>query len=143
MHRVFGIKEDEPYVDRKGAYLIAIQGNKVAVVRTEKGYFLLGGRIEQGECDEDCIIRECLEETGYSVTINEFLCSAETYTKHPNIGFFHPIQNYYYGEIMEQIQNPKETDHFFEWVDYNVVKDNMFVEMQNWALKICWAKINQ
>ena len=61
MHSVFGIKENEPYVDRKGAYLIAIHDNKVAVVTPEKRYFLLGGGIDPGERDEECIVRECLE----------------------------------------------------------------------------------
>ena len=45
MHKIFGIKEDKIYLDRKGAYLVPIRGEKVGVVETTKGYFLLGGTL--------------------------------------------------------------------------------------------------
>lgn len=59
-HKVFGVKENVKYLDRKGAYLIPFQNNQVGVVKTPKGYFLLGGGLEKGEYDTDCIKRECL-----------------------------------------------------------------------------------
>ena len=67
MHKIFGIKEDKIYLDRKGAYLVPIRGEKVGVVETTKGYFLLGGGIDGDETDNQCIIRECIEEAGYQV----------------------------------------------------------------------------
>ena len=39
MHKTFGIKDDKIYLDRKGAYLVSIKGEKVGVVETTKGYF--------------------------------------------------------------------------------------------------------
>lgn len=138
MHRIFGNKENEIYHNRKGAYLIAVKDGKVALVKTKKGYFLLGGKIEFSESDEECIIRECLEETGFSVKVGEFVCSAEMFAKHEKIGYFHPIQHYYCGEFIRKIQNPTEAEHTFEWVDYDLAKGNLFVEMQNWALEVYW-----
>ena len=41
MHKVFGTKENEKFVDRKGAYIIPIKGDEVGVVETPKGFFLL------------------------------------------------------------------------------------------------------
>ena len=32
MHKIFGIKDNKIYLDRKGAYLIPIRGEKVGVV---------------------------------------------------------------------------------------------------------------
>ena len=49
MHRVFGIKDNAEYLDREGAYLIPCRNNQVGVVQTPKGYFFLGGGIENGE----------------------------------------------------------------------------------------------
>lgn len=138
MHKVFGEKEDVRYVDRKGAYLIAIKDNKVAVIKTQKGYFLLGGGMENDETDEACIIRECLEETGYTVKIRKKVCSAETYARHPQIGYFHPIQNYYYGELLKQVREATESGHSLQWIDYGLIRGRMFTEMQNWALEQCW-----
>lgn len=142
MHKVFGEIRNVKYTDRPGAYVIPIRGDDIGVVKTSKGYFLLGGGIEEGETDEMCIIRECLEETGYDVKVMDFICSAETYgyhySNHPSIENFHPIQAYYLGEILEKKQNPIEEDHYFKWVNYETIRGNLFVEMQNWALNQCW-----
>lgn len=135
MHKIFGIKENFSYLDRKGAYIIPIKDGKIGVVKTPKGYFLLGGGIDDGETHEQAIRRECLEEAGYIVNIKQKLCSAETFTNHPQIGYFHPIQTYYIGELLEKVQEPIESDHEFMWVEYDQLKDKMFAEMQNWAIE--------
>ena len=59
MHKVFGTKENVPYADRPGAYLIPIRNGHVGVVQTPKGYFLLGGGLEGNESHVSCIQREC------------------------------------------------------------------------------------
>ncbi|MBR6070097.1 MAG: NUDIX domain-containing protein [Ruminococcus sp.] len=135
MHRVFGVKENAEYRDREGAYIIPVRGDKVGVVRTHKGYFLVGGGIEDGESHTDCLVRECREETGYTVAVGERLCTAETYLFHSSIGYFHPIQTYYRGEFIAQETAPTESDHEFMWVRYDDIKGKMFFEMQDWALK--------
>lgn len=139
-HRVFGIKENVNYIDRAGAYLIPFKEGKVGVVKTAKGYFLLGGGLDGEESHEECIRRECLEEIGYTVSVGNKICSAEMYCEHPTIGYFHPKQTYYVGELMKQVNVAVEDDHEFVWVDYDEVADNMYLEMQSWALKQ-WEKI--
>ena len=135
MHRVFGIKENAEYLDREGAYLIPFRNNQVGVIQTPKGYFLLGGRVENGENHLECIERECLEEAGCFPRIKGRLCSAETYCKHPTIGYFHPIQTYYIGTLGDIEFLPTENYHVLCWVDYDQLRGKMFVEMQNWALE--------
>lgn len=135
MHKIFGTKQSVEYLDRQGSYLIPYQDGKVAVVQTPKGYFFLGGGMENGETHHECITREILEETGYTCCIKCFLCSAEIYVKHPTLGYFHPMQTYYFGELLEKVSNPTETDHVLCWVDYHQLQGNMFVQMQNWALE--------
>ncbi len=138
MHKIFGINEGCEYVHRKGAYLIPVKDDRIGIVRTPKGYFLLGGGIDNGETDTLCIMRECMEEIGYSVLIKKKICSAESYVKHPVIGYFHPIQTYYLGELVEQKQAPMESDHKLIWMDYDSIRGRMFLEMQNWALEQSW-----
>ena len=94
MHKVFGVKEDAEYFDREGAYIIPVRGNKAGVVRTPKGYFLLGGGLENDESHIACIERECMEEAGYAVSVSRKICSAETYCFHETIGFFHPVKEF-------------------------------------------------
>lgn len=140
MHKIFGTKLNVTYTDRKGAYLIPIDGTKIAIVETPKGYFFLGGGIEADETDRECIRRECLEEIGYSVDIGQFLSSAETYTIHSVRGYFHPIQTYYSGKLLKQIQPPLEQDHRLLWVEYEELRGKLYPEMQNWALEEYWKK---
>lgn len=138
MHRIFGSKTDAPYYTRKGAYLIPVVNTKIGVVKTPKGFFLLGGGLEAGETDEQCIQRECREEAGFEVEVGDLVCSAEAYTRHPKLGYFHPVQNYYKGTLLSQTQAPIEKDHELVWIEYSELRNNLFVEMQNWAVEQCW-----
>ena len=135
MHKVFGRKEDAQYLDREGAYLIPYCNDCVGVVKTPKGYFLLGGGLEAGESHLECIKRECMEEVGCIPCVEGKLCSAEAYTIHSAIGYFHPIQTYYIGKLLNQKAVPMETDHELCWMEYDRIKGKLFAEMQNWALE--------
>ncbi len=138
MHKVFGTKENVVYKDREGAYLIPVQGNQVGIIQTPKGFFFLGGGLDSNESHIECIERECIEEAGYVVAVKDKICSAETYCKPEEIGYFHPIQTYYGGELIEKVSSPMEKKHVFLWVEYDEIKGKMFLEMQNWALEQCF-----
>lgn len=143
MHKVFGEKLKTNYTDRAGAYLICFNENKFAVVKTPKGFFFLGGGYEENETAEECIKRECIEEIGYSVNVTEKICSAEHYTFHKRIGYFHPIQTYYLGQLVKMENSfTLEKDHTLMWLGYEELRGRMFSPMQNWALDICWKKLN-
>ena len=135
MHRVFGKKENVEYLSREGAYFIPCRNKQIGVVQTSKGYFFLGGGLENGESHFECIKRECIEEVGFLPYIEGELCSAEAYIKHEIIGYFHPIQTYYYGKLLDINAAPTETDHVLCWIEYDNLKGKMFLEMQNWALE--------
>ena len=135
MHKTFGIKENVTYTDREGAYLIPIRNNQIGVIQTPKGYFFLGGGLQKNESHTMCIERECLEEAGYTVKIEQKLCSAETYLEHEVIGYFHPMQTYYVGQLLEKVQVAMEEDHILVWAEFEKLKGRMYLEMQNWALE--------
>lgn len=65
----------------------------MGVIQTPKGYFFLGGGLDENETDEVCIARECMEEAGYEVLIQKQICSAEMYEKNQKIGLFSPYPN--------------------------------------------------
>jgi len=140
MHKIFGTKEDKEYKDRIGAYIIPVKGNEVGVVETPKGYFLLGGGLDADETDFHCIKRECLEESGYEVEIGGKVGSAETYMLHPTIGYFHPIQTYYVGKLLDKVKEPVEPDHVVKSVKFEDVENKMYLEMQRWAIEQAMAR---
>ena len=88
------------------------------------------------------IDRVGLEETGYKVSVGHKVCSAGMYCKHQTIGYFHPIQTYYVGALLEQVSIPMEDDHAFVWMDYNELKGNMYLEMQSWVIEQCMEEIS-
>lgn len=136
MDRTFGEKVNGvTYFDRKGAYLICIKENKVLLVKTAKGYFLLGGGIEAGEDHLQCLEREALEEIGCRIKVGDYVFSADTYCVHERIGYFHPIQYYYTGEVLEKVQEPIEEDHTLVWLTYELIEEKMYVKQQIWAVK--------
>lgn len=69
--KVFGQKlQDKEYHDREAAYLVLVDGDLFALVKTRSGkLFLPGGKIEKDESKEECIIRECMEEMGAKVVV--------------------------------------------------------------------------
>ena len=134
--KTFGVKENEKYYDREGAYVIPIKDNKVCIVKTPKGCFLIGGGMDEGESETDCIARECLEETGCNIVIKEKIASSETYCRHSKLKYFHPIQHYYIGELSAKIKEPLESDHKLEWIDIEETKGKMFAPIQEWAIQI-------
>jgi 8-oxo-dGTP diphosphatase len=142
IHHIFGTRENAEYYSREGAYLIPVQNGLVGVVKTPKGYFFLGGGLEEGESHPSCIERECVEECGCLPVIKAQVASAESYLKSPTIGYFHPIQTYYYGQLKEKVSEPIETDHLLVWLPYDQLRGNMYLEMQNWALDQCATLLN-
>lgn len=135
-YRFFGEQlPDKKYIDRPGAYLIAAEYGKIAVILTGKGLFLPCGGTESSESDADCIRRELLEETGCEAEVGAFLCVAESYSEHETLGFFHPIQFYYTGRIGKCIREPSAPEHKLLWQPPENVRGKLFPEMQNWAIE--------
>lgn len=134
--KVFGEKiENVSYRRREGAYLIIIENQKAAAVKIPKGYFLLGGGLEDGESHEECIKRECLEEIGFDVQIDGYICSGETYCIHSKLGYFHPVQYYYYGKLLKKTAEPVEKDHVLVWIPLEEIEEKFFSRQQAWAVR--------
>ena len=142
-HKTFGIDDGREYVDRPGAYILPVKEKRVAVVRTKLGLFFLGGGNDPGEDDESTVMRECLEEIGCRATVEKFVCSADAFTRHWGDVPYHPVQNYYLGQISDPVQPPVETDHSLEWWDFEELRGNMFSPMQNWALEMCFEAASE
>ena len=135
LEKTFGEKIDNVnYYDRVGAYGIVIENNKIATVKTLKGNFLLGGKIENTESKEECIIRECLEEIGYQVEVKDFICKSDSYLLHSEIGYFHPIGYFYMVILKEKVKKATENDHILEWINLDMASEKLYVKHQIWAV---------
>ena len=135
--KVFGAPQPETeYRQRPSAYGIAFDGrDRAAVVFCEgKGFFLLGGGMEPGESEAECIRREALEETGRAAAVGEKVCVGEEYTVDRRGRPFHPIGHVYLVELGEQTAEPAETDHSLVWMTAEEFQRTTFLRYQAWAV---------
>lgn len=128
---------DKDYRDRVGAYAVIFNDeNKVPVVKTSTGYFLLGGGIENNETHEECIVRECLEEVGIMVKVKEFVCKGDKYHWSDTLKYYmHGIGYFYYAEIIGNSNNLTEDDHELIWLSIDECIKKLFLEHQAWAVE--------
>lgn len=65
-------------VQRKKSYRVSVrgiilEGDKVLLLRKpNRTWDLPGGKLENGESDLTCVIREVYEETGLTVTVSDY-----------------------------------------------------------------------
>ena len=69
------------------------------------------------------------------VLIKEKLCSGEMYYFSSSIGYFHPIQTYYTGELLLQCIEPIEKSHTLVWKNPEELIGKMVLEIQSWAIE--------
>lgn len=136
--KVFGEKQTGiEYQDRVGAYAVMFdENNRAAAVRTKTGYFLLGGGIENGETDQECIIRECLEEAGCLVEVGQHICQASKYHWSDTLAYFmHNIGHFYLTRLVHLDSIPIEEDHQLVWLNRKECAQKLFLDHQAWVVE--------
>jgi 8-oxo-dGTP diphosphatase len=136
--RVFGeVLDGVYYKERKGAYGIAINElNQVAVIQMPHGDFLPGGGIEPNETEDECLKRELIEETGYNISINNYVCSGIQYGYGPKSERYLKLVGSFYTIQLENDTGLKsELDHKLVWKSRDELKKSMRIEYQYWAIE--------
>ena len=143
VEKTFGTqKPGAVYEERIGAYGIGFSSDrKIPVAMThlyngQKGYFLLGGGLEDNETHIDCVIRECLEEAGLSVTPEAFVCKGDYYHFIEQTQTdFHGVGYFYYMNINGVVAEPTEPDHSLVWLAIDEIREKLFQPHQIWAVE--------
>jgi len=106
----FILPKKEKVFWRISGYVLIEKGNKLLVVvpRWNDLYELPGGGIEESESIKEGIIRECWEETGYKVKIeNDLPCyfsEQNFYHRHQRV-FYHSLVVVYQGRLLSGEQD--------------------------------------
>lgn len=134
--KTFGEKlENIDYFERNAVYGIVINSEgKVATIKTPRGYFLPGGGIEGNESHEMCLKREFLEETGYEITIGNYVGRSSLYHISKTYRYLHGTGFFYFAEMNIKKNNGIEKDHKLVWLESSECINSLFLEHQSWAV---------
>lgn len=124
------------YRERTGAYgVVEDQNGRAMAVKIPTGYFLIGGGIEPGEDDRQALAREFLEETGYTITVKEYIGVSSGY--YYSVGFaqyMYGTGHFYKVEMLEKVADPIETDHQLVRLEINDCVKMLKYDYQRWAV---------
>lgn len=132
LKKVFGEKfENEIYHDREAVYVVLINDDKIAVVKTSSGkLFLPGGKIEEGES---------VEEMGAKVTIKQYFAIGERYFYHEaSSKYSHAIGHFFYSDEFEMVSEPIEQDEELIWLSYDEAIQGFYHPRHRWAVECIW-----
>lgn len=125
------------YNQRTGVYAIIFNQSKDKLLAVRNGnghYFLPGGGIEANETHKECLERELLEETRYTVSIGNYIGNANRYfmgsTNEPLLSDGH----FYICTLLEKINNKSEEDHEIVWLEIDEFEHLLFHDHHIWAV---------
>lgn len=142
-HEIFGERiPSETYTDRIAAYVVLKDNNLIAVVKTPSGkFFLPGGKIEDGETMEECILRECMEEMGMKVALQDYFAVGERYFyREQNNRYSHVTGHFYYAIEYEKVCEPLEAGSEVIWMTYEQAMQELYHPHHKWAVECAEVK---
>lgn len=106
------------YDFRETCFGIVKNDNKLLLVNKKNQYSLVGGGIEEGESFEECLRREFIEESGYSITSVKDLVRIDCYWlaagKYPMLS---RVNVFEVDVDLNNVESPTEDGCFSKWVN--------------------------
>lgn len=134
----FGKRSDgQAYQPRPGAYAVLFDvERRIAVLQTERGYFLPGGGAEPGEAPEQTLAREAREECGFSLDIGRRLGEAVEYVYAAQEAACFAKQGVFFtAAVTEQSETVCEPGHTLRWLTPEQAIECLTHRSQAWAVR--------
>jgi 8-oxo-dGTP diphosphatase len=141
---VFGSQEPHvDYTERRAAYVVVINGERVALVEGEQKYFLPGGGAWVGETPEETIAREVREELGCSVYLTRKLGEATQYFYAAIDGRHYKMHAMFFiGEFADELR-AGGGEHKLCWLSVAEAAQVCFHACHAWAAREAYRSINR
>ena len=133
----FGKRDpDKTYIDRPGAYGIALEGERtLLVVAVDDLLALPGGGLLPGETFEDGLKREFREETGFPIRILRPLGAAGQYVYARDEGLhFNKLCHFFQVQLIGDRGVAKDKDHEPVWMAIEQAAATLTEEAHRWAV---------
>lgn len=111
--------------------LVADHDRRIAIVRAPDGVFLPGGGLEPGETPEAAVVREAMEECGWTVRVASRVGAAVQLT--PN---FEKPSTFFRLEVLHDAGAPLEPGHDTLWLPPAEASAALTHESHSWALRL-------
>ena len=113
-----GEKKDTKYGFRETCFGIVVENDKLMVVKKDGQLSLIGGGIDQNETHEQCIRREFLEESGYTISNKQEVVCIDCFWLAGNKWPLESLANIYVVEVDPSTKvKPLEENHTIEYID--------------------------
>ncbi len=96
---------------RETCFGIVDQGDTFLCVLKDDTYSLIGGGLEEGETEEECLKREFLEEAGRKIKSFNKLCIVDCYWITRENKIMHSLSNIYKIEVTDEQLEILEKEH--------------------------------
>lgn len=108
--------DDAPVSERVAAYVVVERDAKVLMVQSGSGLWVFpGGGVEPGETTVEAAVRECAEETGYSIVISDeqpLFTREQPFYHSGSERFYESKQLFYKAKLVSDTPDPdKIADH--------------------------------
>lgn len=134
---IFGeeLKKQARY-ERNVAYIVLTNEQLIGIIQSPRGYYLVGGGIEETEQPRDCIEREALEELGALVDIGELIGEVSVYRHSQTYqGVLYSQVIFYQGTLKAVVQAPLEKEYQLVWLTKEEAMEKLTLPHQRWALQ--------
>lgn len=127
---------------RPGIYGVCIKDNKALIVKSNLGGFIVGGGVEKGESDKECLMREAIEEIGYDIKVKEWLEDIIEYVYVPERDTSYvKTMRFYSIDLLDYVNEDTEENHFIMWIDKDDIESMMYLEGQKYILRKYFDKL--
>lgn len=117
---------DAPVLWRVAGYVVVWDDNKLLMVKSGSGLWILpGGGVEDNEAITSAAVRECAEETGYKVAVNDnqpIYVREQPFYHTSSEQFYHSLQLFYAASLLasepdETLILERDKERESTWVD--------------------------
>ncbi|MDM5315982.1 NUDIX domain-containing protein [Fictibacillus sp. b24] len=138
----FGDKiPDVTYRERDAVYAVVLDEEKKTAIIIQNGKgFLPGGGLKLGEEHITCLKRECIEETGYSFHVSQWVGEAKQYFISSRGEYIMNNGYFYTGSFGDYVKMPVEKDHELVWMEFDKAEKILFHSSHAWAVKKAISK---
>jgi 8-oxo-dGTP diphosphatase len=134
--------ENIKYDFRETCFGICLKKNKLVLVKKNEQFSFIGGGIEANESHEDCLKREFIEESGYSILAIKPFITIDCFWLAAGVWPLESLSNFYIIELGDKIGEPTELGNSVEEIEISNASNLLALPYHKKALELFQLYLN-